>query len=507
MSAIATVERLRTEVQECLCPGQVMKPLSAQSSQPDLRILRRLDAVQTVCFFVVALIAGSVLCGWLVPAIGTHLPGGWSLMKANTALAFLLATAAAILTQTKQSGRRIIEGRACAVVVMVIAGAALFAYSTGHPIGIETILVADSGAKMPGRMAVQTGVYLEFIGLILIFENASRKPWIHLVDALTMTFVLLILSIFAGYMFDTGNLFGETTYTRVAPQILACMLSLAIAVIGRRARNGFFSVLVGEAIGSQTARITLPFAVMLPFFVVTGSAYSTHAKWLSAPYAAALAASVCSVVIFGFVVLMARRINALERELRDTSLTDELTHIHNRRAFYLLGEHALLEARRNGLSLTVLFFDLNGLKQVNDTLGHEIGSRLLVRAADLLRSNFRSNDVVARVGGDEFAVVTHSTKDELISALNRLDKATAAVNNSGNSYHISFSMGEAAIDLEAKESFAGLVQRADAVMYARKRTKKAQRKVAGTAGTDGTEAYQPMATGVLAAYVAQKDRR
>jgi diguanylate cyclase (GGDEF)-like protein len=472
-----------------------------------------LDALQTACFLIIALIAGSVLCGWLLPAAGSYLPRGWSLMKANTALAFLLSTAAAILTRTKQSRRRLIEGRVCAVIVMAIAGAALFAYSTGHPIGIETILVADSGARMPGRMSVQTGVYLEFIGLILMFDGAARTPWIHLIDALTMTLVLLILSIFAGYVFDAGNLFGESGGTRVAPQTLACMLFLAVAVIARRTRNGFFSVLVGEAIGSQTARITLPFAIMLPFFAVCGSAYSTRANWLSAPYAAALAASVCSVVIFGLVVLMARRINELERELRDTSLTDELTRIHNRRAFYLLGEHALLEARRNGLSLTVLFFDLNGLKQVNDSLGHEVGSRLLVHAADLLRANFRSSDVVARVGGDEFAVVTHSTKDELISALNRLDKSTAAANKAGNPYHLSFSMGEAAIDAESKESFAGLVQRADALMYARKRRKKAERNAvgaagaAGTAGADGTTAYQPMATGVLAAYVAQKDRR
>jgi CcmD family protein len=485
-----------------------MKLISAPASQPDLRVLRRLDAVQSACFVLVILIAGGVLCGWLLPAVGSHLPSGWSVMKANTALAFLLGTSGAILTRTKQQNRRrLIEGRVCAIIVMAIAGAALFAYSTGHPIGIETILVADSGAKMPGRMSVQTGVYLELVGLILIFECATRSPWIHLVDALTMTLVLLILSIFAGYWFDAGNLFGESAYVRVAPQTLACMLLLAVAVIGRRTRNGFFSVLVGEAIGSQTARITLPFAIMLPFFVVSGSAYSTRAKWLSAPYAAALAASVCSVAIFGFVVLMARRINELERELRDTSLTDELTKIHNRRAFYLLGEHALLEARRNGLSLTVLFFDLNGLKQVNDTLGHEVGSRLLVHAADLLRANFRSNDVVARVGGDEFAVVTHSTKDELISALNRLDKSTAAINQSGNPYHISYSMGEAAIDLDSKESFAGLVQRADALMYSRKRRKKAERNAAGTAGTAGTAPYQPMATGVLAAYVAQKDRR
>jgi GGDEF domain-containing protein len=68
----------------------------------------------------------------------------------------------------------------------------------------------------------------------------------------------------------------------------------------------------------------------------------------------------CSGVIFVSVVLMAQRINELERGLRNMSLLDELTKIYNRRAFYLLGESALLEARRGKTPLTVLFFDLNG---------------------------------------------------------------------------------------------------------------------------------------------------
>jgi diguanylate cyclase (GGDEF)-like protein len=485
-----------------------VKPINEASSQPDLRVLSQMHTAQTCCFIGVGLIAATILCGWLLPSVASHLPHSWSIMKANTAVAFLLCTSSLFVTHAKQNPARLTAARICAVAVMVIAGAALYASSTGRPIGLETILVADSGAETPGRMSVQTAVYLELIALILLFEGASREPWIHVIDALTMTLMLLILSVVAGYTFDAGKLFGQTAYTRVSPQTLACMVLLGITVLCRRTRAGFFSVLVGGAIGSQSARVALPLALVLPFLIVGGTAYSTRAHWLSTPYAAALAASMCSVLIFAFVVLMARRINSLERELRDMSLLDELTRIHNRRAFYLLGEHALRQARRSNKPLTVLYFDLNGLKKVNDTLGHQVGSRLLLDAANLLRENFRSSDVVARVGGDEFAVVTRNRREDLVSALTRLDDATAAANRSGErAYRISYSMGEATIEPGSKESFVELVERADEMMYHRKRQRKAKRHaLLSHSGSEDDPATDNMATGALAAYVAQKAR-
>jgi diguanylate cyclase (GGDEF)-like protein len=487
--------------------------ISQPTNQQDLRILRRLHAAQSVCLGAVGLIAAAVLCGWLVPAARTLLPEGWAVMKANTALAFLLCTASVLLTQTKRSPRRTIEARICAFIVMVIAGAALFAYSTGHAIGLEIILVEDSGAPMPGRMSVQSAVYLEIAGMILALEGIGREAWIHIVDGLTMAFVLLILTVIAGYVFDAADLFGQAPYTRVSPQTLACMVLLGFAVVGTRTRRGFFSALVGDAIGSQTARVTLPVAVMMPFLIVSASAYATRSHFMTTPYAAALAASTCSVLVLAFVVIMARRVNRLERALRDMSLVDELTKIYNRRAFYLFGEHALREARRSDGSLMVLFFDLNGLKSVNDTLGHQAGSRLLLDAANLLRASFRSIDVVARVGGDEFAVVTREHRDLLMAALTRLDSATAAANrSSGNAYRISFSMGEASIEPGSVETFAELVERADAMMYERKRRRRSQGDAAPAAANPGASnpgaaAPDSMATGVVAAYVAQKVSR
>ena len=84
---------------------------------------------------------------------------------------------------------------------------------------------------------------------------------------------------------------------------------------------------------------------------------------------------------------------------------DPLTGLANRTLFREIIAHAVETCRRDNSHLTILFIDLDGFKQVNDTHGHEIGDKLLVAFAERLRSAARSADVVARVGGDEFAVM------------------------------------------------------------------------------------------------------
>lgn len=189
------------------------------------------------------------------------------------------------------------------------------------------------------------------------------------------------------------------------------------------------------------------------------------------PYIAALTAATMSILLFSVVLFLAQKINRIEMDLRDKSLTDELTMVHNRRGFYLIGEHMLFESRRNQKPLTVLYFDLDGLKGVNDTLGHEIGSELIQEFAALLRACFRHNDEVARIGGDEFAAVILDGQIDII--LRRLADATAETNSKeGRSYCISYSVGQVTSDSQENESFTELVTRADANMYAQKRHKK-----------------------------------
>lgn len=93
-----------------------------------------------------------------------------------------------------------------------------------------------------------------------------------------------------------------------------------------------------------------------------------------------------------------------EDEIRQLSLVDELTGLYNRRGFMLLAGRELESLRRSGRRGLALYMDLDGLKQANDTRGHEAGDRLIQRAAGVLRSSSRESDVTARLGGDEFAV-------------------------------------------------------------------------------------------------------
>ena len=127
--------------------------------------------------------------------------------------------------------------------------------------------------------------------------------------------------------------------------------------------------------------------------------------------------------------------------------------------------------------VSVVFFDADGLKKVNDSLGHDVGSKLLLDIATLLRATFRGSDVVGRVGGDEFAVITHGRQAELAPALRRLDDATATANCAGNRpYRISLSVGQVTSDPQSEESLAELLDRADAAMYQKKRQRRAARQ-------------------------------
>ena len=100
-----------------------------------------------------------------------------------------------------------------------------------------------------------------------------------------------------------------------------------------------------------------------------------------------------------------RRLEESNRRLTVLATTDELTQLPNRRLFDEQLELALARARRGELAVAVLNVDIDRFKEVNDSLGHAYGDRLLVEVAGCLRAGARDTDVVARVGGDEFVIL------------------------------------------------------------------------------------------------------
>ena len=444
------------------------------AEQPDTRLINGLAWAKNLALIVSAPLAFVILLAWLLPILANELPEGWSLMKANTALVTLLSALSLVLSSPLGKERRL-SGRFLALLVFVIAATALLAHGTGHAYSLETWLAADRLSEHPGRMSAQTATFFLLLASALILDVTRGPKWLSLIlDGVTLVLLVIVLVIMAGYLFGALNLVGQSPQIRTAPQTLIGMALLAFSLFVHRTQAGCFAVFVGRGLGSRIARMALPLAVLLPFLVIGGGAYSTLSGWLSIPFAAALVISMTSLLLFVFVVLMARRINELERELRALSLTDELTKVYNRRGFYLFGEHALYEGQTADMPLTILYFDLDGLKSVNDTLGHDAGSQLVQDFAHLLLITFRRSDVVARVGGDEFAVVAREPEPEILQALKRLNAAIVVENEKpGRRYRISYSMGSVTSQPSGEETFDELVARADALMYERKRIRKA----------------------------------
>ncbi|MGH2735353.1 MAG: PAS domain S-box protein [Actinomycetota bacterium] len=159
-----------------------------------------------------------------------------------------------------------------------------------------------------------------------------------------------------------------------------------------------------------------------------------------------------------------------EDSLRRLALVDELTGLSNRRAFLDIGTHELSIARRRDAALAVLFIDLNSMKQINDTFGHQEGDRALVATAGLLRRTFRDSDLIARIGGDEFCVLQADVTPEGVDrSKQRLMESVTAHNTAGDApYSLSLSAGVALLEPGEQVSLQELVDRADEDMYANK---------------------------------------
>jgi diguanylate cyclase (GGDEF)-like protein len=168
-----------------------------------------------------------------------------------------------------------------------------------------------------------------------------------------------------------------------------------------------------------------------------------------------------------------------EEALRNLSLTDQLTGLYNYRGFLNLAEHHARTSRRSQTRSLLIYADMDGLKEINDTLGHRAGSTAISAVAEILRRTFRDCDIIARLGGDEFAILVPNVQSPASATLlDRLEQSLHNYNEAGNhEFTIALSIGAVEIDHEEGLNIEDQMARADAVMYREKRKKKEGTKV------------------------------
>ena len=163
-----------------------------------------------------------------------------------------------------------------------------------------------------------------------------------------------------------------------------------------------------------------------------------------------------------------------EEALRQLTMTDELTGLYNYRGFSTLAARQVKSNRRANQSSVLIYADMDGLKHINDTLGHAEGSLAIVRIAQLLRQTFRESDIIGRLGGDEFAILAQEiTPNALDAMLCKLRENLRVYNIEQNqSYPLSLSIGATHIAPQVYMGIEELIARADEAMYEQKRSGK-----------------------------------
>ncbi|MBT3791522.1 MAG: GGDEF domain-containing protein [Rhodospirillales bacterium] len=179
------------------------------------------------------------------------------------------------------------------------------------------------------------------------------------------------------------------------------------------------------------------------------------------------------------IMHLLEEVSALRQELQEgkarvsylEKLADEdaLVPVANRRAFVRELSRMLSFAQRYGGEVSVLYFDIDDMKQINDTLGHAGGDAAIMHIAKILSHGVRESDVVGRLGGDEFgAILVNASEKEAREKAESLAKAIAETPLNWNGQQVSMKISIGAYSLQGGEDASDMLEQADKAMYDKK---------------------------------------
>lgn len=165
--------------------------------------------------------------------------------------------------------------------------------------------------------------------------------------------------------------------------------------------------------------------------------------------------------------IRAERLKNEAERAKENGETDELTSLLNRKGFEKRLKEVVARAKRFGGDTSVVYFDINGLKGVNDESGHQAGDELIKRTAEVLQSSTRETDIVARLGGDEMvAILTGTNVEDATKVWEKMELQFKAKN-------VKIAAGIAQIDTATPQTVDESLRLADAAMYKAKAESKA----------------------------------
>lgn len=345
--------------------------------------------------------------------------GGWQFvsptaMTTNTAAGLILVGLALILLANEDPrGARMWIGVAAAGLVAFFALGTVFQFIVSMNIGIDELITADSTqVDNPGRPSIHAAATLLMLSLWLITLVSESATSLRLRLVFGSLAAIVVVEIFVGTLFGVSGFFRIGGGYNVAPQTVAALGALCVGMDAARPSSGMFGLALSRGAGGHLFRTAIVFAFFGPLGVGLLILLGKNSGVLVEIDDVALFTAIMVTVSVTMLAIAARSVNRFDEdrrrltdELADLADRDPLTNLFNRRRF----DKDFLDRSESGSapesSLALALVDIDGLKAVNDNLGHRAGDELITGVAQAIRSHFRDTDVVARLGGDEFGIL------------------------------------------------------------------------------------------------------
>lgn len=420
----------------------------------------------------VAILGCLILCGWMfhIELLKSIFPGG-AVIKPNAALLLALTgmSLRLLLPHSSPIPARY-AGRLLAMLVTFVGSLTRMEYLFGLNFRIDQLLFTESrrlpAGSFPGRMSPTSAASFMFVGMALLALEWKTKDGRRPSQGLSLWPALVALVGITTYMYDATEINRGWLYTQVPMPVAIALFLLSGSIFFARPSSGIASDLTGEASGSAMARRLLPAIFLIPLLLGWICLHGARAGLYGTGLAIAIYSS-SSVVVFGVLVWFNTRKINMEHAQRSAAEHDFLTGLPNRMLLNDRISQAIAFAPRLSRKVGVLFLDLDGFKHINDSLGHEIGDKLLQSIAKRLMKCVRATDTVSRQGGDEFVVLLSEmaqSEDAAVTARRMLEALEEVHVIDQHELHVSASIGVSIYPDDALDA-ATLIKNADTAMY------------------------------------------
>ncbi|MGA9770208.1 MAG: GGDEF domain-containing protein [Blastocatellia bacterium] len=442
------------------------------------------------CIFAIV-VSSFVLTGWALNIeLFKRIYPTLVAMNPITAISFLLLSISlGLMRSGKASQRVLLIAQLCAGIVGLIGLLKLIEVMLGITIGVDQLLFSNKLAYdttgQPNRMAPNTALNFVLLSCALLFLDKRIMRKLYIAEAFIIACLFASLIPLIGYAYGAKMLYGIGQYVPMAVHSALTFLVLSVGILMSRPEHGLAMTILDKGISGVVARRFLPAIIYLPIITgwlrMEGQRLGLYEDELGVTLMVVThTLTLSALVLYNSFTL--HRIDdqrkLAESRLQELTLMDDLTELRNLRGFLLLTEQELKLARnkRMGLDLWLIFADLDGLKQINDTLGHQAGSQAIIQTAEILKCTFRETDVIARIGGDEFAILAVTTDVDSGNILvSRIKNNLRAFNSREQlPYQLSLSVGAVRVDPDKSPSITELLESADQAMYEQKRMRRGQ---------------------------------